>query len=253
MIIRSLPLAAVTSLVVASTVAAAGAAVTASLTPNTPLSPSGANITLTGPFPAGLPTSLSVQIQPGFTSSLRAVPAASLCTPAQGTQGTCPAGGLLGTGSIAAIVSPFSTRTSVSLKLWLGAPSQPGDISTIYMYGKLDGVAFPAAARVFTPSGGGVELLISRFPSLPPAFSAFEVDIQSLTLNAKAMTTVKKVVTKLTCKGKHRKKHKKTVKTTYSFLANPPSCAASGTWTGTAVTTFAAGASTVQFSVPCAK
>lgn len=251
MIIRSFRLAAVTSLVVASTAAAASGAVTASLTPNTASSPSGASITLTGPFPVGLPTSLSVQIQPGFTSSLRAVPTASLCTPAQGTQGTCPAGGQLGTGSIVA-TTPLGPQT-IPLKLWLGAPSQAGDISTIYMYGKLDGIAFPAAARVFTPSGGGIEMLISKFPSLPPAFAAIQITIQSMTFDAKAITTVKKVVTKVTGKGKHRKKHKRTVRTTYSFLTNPSACPAVGTWGGTAVATFAAGASTVQFASPCAK
>jgi hypothetical protein len=250
MIIRSLRIAALTSRVLASTAAAAaGPVVTASLTSDIPSAASGANIGFegNGAFPAGLPTSLSLKLQPGFASSVKSV--TTLCTASAGASGTCPSASRIGTGAILA-GSSFG-NLAIPLTLSLGAPSQAGDISTVFLYGSIDGLDLAAAARVFTPSGGGLELLISKFPSLPAQYAAFRPTIHSISFNARAVRTVKTKKTTYTGKGKHRKKHTKTLTKTYSFLTNPSSCPAAGAWSGTAALTFASGQSTLPVSAPC--
>jgi hypothetical protein len=247
MVPRVLRVVALSSLLLAGTAAAAGSPVTATLTPNTASSPSGAAITVNGPFPAGLPSSLSLQMQPGFRSSIKSV--STLCTAAAGAAGTCPSASQIGSGTIDVGV-PIIGAATVPLKLWLGAPSQPTDIATVYMYGTLDGISLPAAARLFVPSGGGLELLIAKFPSLSGALALVKPTITSISLTAKAIRTVTVKVSPTKKKHKGRKHHKK-ARRTYSLLTNPPTC--TGAWTGTMSATFSAGPVQRPFSAPCTK
>jgi hypothetical protein len=113
----------------------------------------------------------------------------------------------------------------------------------------------PAAARLFVPRGGGVELLISRFPSLSGALALVKPTITSMSLSAKAIRTVTVKVPPTNKKHKGRKHHKKarprTVRLTYSLIMNPPTC--TGAWTGSVSATFSAGSVQLPFSAPCAK
>lgn len=237
MTIRSLGIAALGSLVLAATAAAAGGpSVTASLTPTKVSAPSTVSITMTGPFPAGLPSSLALQVQNGFASSVKSV--STLCPASAASTGACPAASEIGTGSITATVFGFSA--TIPLTLWLGAPSQPGDIATVYLYGSLGSLKLPVSGRLFTPSGGGLEMLFTGFPSV-----SIRPTIQSLSLTAHAERTTKKTVT--TGKRKHRKK--KTITTVYSFITNPSRC--TGSWTGTVTAVFTGSSVSLPLAAPC--
>lgn len=239
---RILRLSALTPLVLASTAAAAGGP-----TANVTLSPAKvkaattAHVQVTGPLPSGLPSSISVTVQKGFTSSVKAVKV--LCTAAQATSEGCPAQSFVGNGQIVATATGLG-QVTVPLTLALGAPSQAGDISTVYIYGKLGTFPLGVTARLFN-TGNGLELLTGAFPALP--IPGLTVQVDSLTLNAHAKQSVTKKVK--VGKGKHKKTKK--VTTVYSLLTNPSTC--TGTWTGSVSVAFASGTVTLPLSTPCHK
>jgi hypothetical protein len=251
MIFRSLRVAALSTLVFAGTAsAAADNSVTASLTPDAPLAASAASVTIQGPFSSGsaAPTGLSVQLQRGFTSSVKSV--ATLCSASDGAAGTCPSASDIGSGSVVATISTFGTIT-VPLTLAEGAPSETGDISTLYLHGSYDGYNFESSARLFRPTAGGLEILFAAFPAPPAAAASIPVSVQSISFAVKAKRTLKKTVTKTVGTGKHKHKVKKTTATTNSFLTNPPACSSTRTWTGSASVTSSSGVMTLPFSAPC--
>ena len=236
---------ALTSLVLAGTAAAAGGPITATLSPDTAGSASGFTFAATGPLPSGIPSSLELQIQPGFTSqAAKAVTA--LCTSAQAASDSCPSGSVVGSGS--AGTNAFGT---LNFTVAIGAPQQSGDIATAYLIGKLGGAVIPLPGRVFVPSGGGLELLVTGFPPLPG------VSLTSLSLTAnKTTNSVTTYTTKRVTTGHGKHKHHHTIKvphtTTYSLITNPPTCPSTGMWTGSFTATYSSGPVTVPFSSACA-
>jgi hypothetical protein len=225
--------------------AAAGGPVTATVTPNTAGSASGVSISITGPLPPGLPTSLEFTVQPGFTTSIKSV--SVLCSAPQAGQDQCPAASQVGTGQL--VTNSLGT---INLTLALAAPQQQGDVASVFLIGSIAGYVLDLPARLFVPSGGGIELLLENFPQLPIP----SLQISSLSLNATAMTTVTatKIRTVTTGKGRHkkRKKVKTTTKTTYSLITNPSTCPATGYWTGSVLATFSStGPKTIPFQVVC--
>jgi hypothetical protein len=242
---RGLSALALTPLVLAGTAAAAGGPVTASLTPDSAGSPAGFNISVAGPLPPGIPSSLELMVQPGFTSQA-AKAVSALCTSAQAASDSCPSGSLIGTGA-----AGTNALGTLSFTLAVGAPQQTGDIATVFLIGKLGGAVVPLPGRVFVPSGGGLELLVSGFPQLPG------VSLTSLTLQAnKTAQTVTTSTTKriTTGHGKHKRTHTVRVPhhTTNSLLTNPPTCPSTGMWTGSLTATYSSGPATLPFSAPCA-
>jgi hypothetical protein len=231
--------------------AAGGGTATVTLTPSTASAPAGIAISLAGlSGNSGLPSSVAVLLQPGFTASARSLPV--LCTAQQSQSNGCPSTTQIGTGSVGATF--LGESLTVPINLFLAAPVEPGDIAAVILSGTLDGINLTISGRLFVPAQGGLELLLSSFPSEP-------VTLDSLTLSGQASqtvtTTVIKRVTKTitTGKGKHKhkkkikKKVKKTIKTVYSLITNPSTC--TGAWTGTATLTYSSGTYALPFSVAC--
>lgn len=236
---RTMRLAALIPLVLASTAAAAGGpTATVTLSPAKVKAPTTAHVVLTGPLPSGLPSSISLKVQNGFTSSVKAVKV--LCTSAQAASFSCPGQSRVGTGQL--VLTTGLGQLTVPLTLALGAPSHAGDVSTVYIYGKLGVIPLGLTARLFKPAGGGLELLTGAFPATPPGLA---ITVDSLSLTAHAQRTVVKKVK--VGKGKHRKT--KTIKTVYSLLTNPSTC--NGTWTGSVSASFPSGTVTLPLSAAC--
>jgi hypothetical protein len=185
---------------------------------------------------------MSVTVQNGFTSSIKAVKV--LCTASQAASQSCPGQSLVGNGQLVATATALG-QVTVPLTLALGAPSQAGDISTVFIYGKLGTFPLGISARLFKPAAGGLELLTGAFPA--PPIPGVSVTLDSLSLNAHAKQIVVKKVK--VGKGKHKKTKK--ITTVYSLLTNPPTC--NGTWTGSVSATFSSGTVTLPLSVPCQK
>jgi len=113
-------------------------------------------------------------------------------------------------------------------------------------------VAVPG--RLFFAAQGGLELLISSFPSAP-------VTLDSLSLSAGATRTTTRTVAEKVTKtvtvghGKHRHKGKvkqtvkKKVKAVDSLLTNPSTCA--GAWTGRVTLDYASGSDSLPFTASC--
>jgi hypothetical protein len=189
----------------------------------------------------GLPTSVQLQLQRGFTSTvLKALSAR--CTSSQATAQDCPVKSQVGTGSM--IFSLSGLTLTMPIGLFAGAPSQAGDIATIYFDAKValgaSSIPLSIPARLFTPKGGGVELLADlNVPASLESIAAAST-VQSLKLSTGVSRSVTKTVT-----GK--RKHK----TTYSLLTTPSKC--SGKWTGSAALVFANGTFDQAFSAACHK
>ena len=225
--------------------AAAGSPVTATVTPDSAGSASGFSISINGPLPPGLPTSLELTLQPGFTSNIKSV--STLCSTPQAGQDQCPPASQVGTGQV--VTNSLGT---ISLTLALGAPQQPGDVASVFLIGSIAGYVLDLPARLFVPPGGGVELLLENFPQVPIR----DLQISSLSLNAKAITTISTTKTRTVTTGTGRHKKHKTVKTTtkttYSLITNPSTCPATGYWTGSVVATFSStGPQTIPFQATC--
>jgi len=223
------------------------------LTPSTVSSGSALSIAITGISGfSGLPSSVALTLQPGFTSSIKSVSA--LCTSTQSGSNGCPAASQIGTGAVG--VSFFGSPTTVLLKLYLGDPIQPGDIASVILSGSLDGINLTVSGRLFVPPGGGLELLLSSFPSEPVTLDALSVSMYaSRTVTKTIITRVTKTV--FTGKGKHRHKHKvhkkvkKKIKTVYSAITNPSTCTSTGAWTGTAIFTYSSGTDQLPLTAIC--
>ena len=234
--------------VLAGTAAAAGASVTATVVPATAGSASGLSVSVSGGLPSGIPSTLELTAQPGFASSgTKAVTA--LCTGPEASTDSCPAASVVGSGSVG--TSFHIIHITLNLTLAVGAPSQPGDLATVYLIGKLGNSNVSLPGRLFRPSGGGLELLVavSGLPSLPG------LSVTSLSLQAKHSRTVTTYTTKKVTTGTGTHKKTTTVKvphkTVYSVLTNPRSCPSSAAWTGSFTATYSGKPTALPFTVAC--
>ncbi|MDQ6778348.1 MAG: hypothetical protein M3071_19490 [Actinomycetota bacterium] len=251
---RRLSLLIITALMILGGVGTAQAAGTGtlSLTPNRVSAASSLSVSLTGLSAgfSGLPSSVALTLQPGFASSTKSV--SVLCTASQSSSSSCPDASKIGTGSVG--IDFFGSPFMVPLKIYLGDPLQTGDIASVILSGSLSGTTVTVSGRLFAPAAGGLELLLSGFPSVP-------VTLDSVTITASGTQTVPKTVTKtvtkirFTGKGKHRQRHKhkhkvtKTTKTIYSVITNPSTC--TGMWTGNATLTYSGSQNVLPLSAPC--
>ena len=235
----------------ATVASAANGTATVTLTPAKVKAASSASLSIAGVTGfSTLPISVDLLLQPGFTSSANSV--STLCMATQAASNTCPPASAIGTGSVG--VSFFGSPTTVPVNLFLGPPSQPGDIASVVLIGSVGGTSINISGRMFTPAQGGVEVLLSGFPSLPVTLNSFAFSLAaSRSVSSTVTVTVFKKV--LVGKGKHRhkkrvkRKVKKTVSTVYSLITNPSSC--SGAWTGTASLTYTTGSDSLPISTPC--
>ncbi|HWF51527.1 MAG TPA: hypothetical protein VG294_12890 [Solirubrobacteraceae bacterium] len=237
-------------------VAQAAATGTMSLTPSTVSAGSGLAVAITGLASSGLPTSVDLQLQPGFAASAKSV--STLCPTSQ--DASCPSASQIGTGSVG--ISIFGSPTTVPLKIYLGDPTAAGDIASVILSGAVYGNTLTVSGRLFVPAAGGLELLLSGFPSLSVTLDALSISVQGSQTATKTTTrTGTKTVTKVvfTGKGKHRHKHKvkrkvkhkvtTTTRIVYSLITNPSTC--TGMWTGNATFTYASGPTAVPLAAAC--
>jgi hypothetical protein len=235
----------------ATVASAAGGTATVTLTPAKVKAASSAALSISGVTGfSTLPISVDLLLQPGFTSSVNSVSA--LCMATQAASNTCPTASAIGTGSVG--VSFFGSPTNVPVTLFLGPPSQPGDTASVILIGSVGGTSIDISGRIFTPAQGGVEMLLSGFPSLPVTLDSFAI---TLAASRSVSRTVTKTVIKKVFVGKGKHRHKKKVKrkvkttvtTVYSLITNPSTC--SGAWTGTATLTYTTGSDVLPLSTPC--
>lgn len=229
------------------------------LNPNKVSAASNAQIAIAGVTGfSTLPTGVELLLQPGFTSSIKAVTA--LCSGMAATTGNCAPASQIGTGVVQ--VSFFGSGTAVQVALYLGPPLQSGDISSVVVVGNFQGTALNITGRIFTPPGGGLEVLLPSFPSLPVTLTSFAVSLSASQTQIKHLTKrITKTHTKFVYRGKGKKRHRVkvkykthktihyTVRVVYSVVTNPSTC--SGTWTGTAILTFASGVDSLPLSTAC--
>jgi hypothetical protein len=222
---RAASIATVVSLVTASVAVAAGPMITASVTPNTPNAHSKLKVSAKGPFSAsGLPTAVQIDAQKGFRASAKSVSA--YCNP---KSLPCPAGSKIGSGQVVATVTIIVTQTqTIPFNMYLGRPHHTGDIASIVLTAKVFGSPEHVVGRLFTPSGGGLEVLFDHLPgsSVPPG----EATLNKLSLSAHAV--------------------RKAGKRTYSLITNPPKCTG-GHWSGSVTVNFASGPVTQSLAISC--
>jgi hypothetical protein len=215
------------------------------LSPAAPARATTAVISVSPPDEPTLTGLLSVTFMDGFRSSISSV--ATLCTAAQGAAGQCPPVSLAGSGTVT--VHEASGTSVLPLTLGLGAPSQPGDIATIYMDSEADGRVASASARLLTGANAGSELLIPNVAAL--AAPGARIEGLTLTLHAQRTVTTVKSVRKLVGKGRRRRRRrvKEAVHTTYSLLETPSLC--TSPWTGASSFTSGDVAFGTSYTMPC--
>jgi hypothetical protein len=218
------------------------------LSPATPNAATSAVLTISSPGIERISGSLEVRFMLGFTSSAKSVQ--TLCAATQAAAAQCPAGSLVGTGSVT-VGSSLGARAAVPLTVALGAPAQPGDIATVYLYSDAGGHLASAAARLFTGTNAGPELLIADVDQLVVLSPGFSVEGLTLNLHAARTITTTKHAWRLVGKGKQRRRKlvQTSVHTVYSLLTTPSLCA--GPWTGEAAMTLNQEAYEEAFVMPC--
>jgi hypothetical protein len=231
------------ALVSAAIAMGATASVSVSVSPNKPKARSAVTMSassFTGV--SGLPMSVEITVQKGFTSSAKSV--SVLCSAGQASSSSCPAKSEIGTGEATgtAMFLGQALNESVPLTFYLGRRLQRGDIASVVVTASALGRTGSASGRLFVPSGGGLEILFSSLPNfaLPPGTT---VTPKSISFTAKALRTVTETV------RRHHRKHM--VKIRYSLITNPRTCS-SGHWTGTLQATFtSASVPPTTFSITC--
>lgn len=199
--------------------AASGPTIKASVKPNTPKAKSTLKLSAKGPFnQTGLPTSLQLNVQKGFSTSAKSV--TQLCDPSTvppgGPPGCAPAS-QVGTGTAVTSLEPFSVT------LYLGKKIQTHDIASLVL-SETDGMTITANAigRLFTTSNGQIEILFDSLPlgGAPPT-------LNSITLSAHAVN------------GKN------------SLVKNPSSCPSSHHWSGKFTLGFTSGNVSKKLKIAC--
>ncbi len=239
-----------TALIIPAALVAASAAVAAApgtvvtqLTPNTPGKNTTLHLTATGPFSgvSGLPSSLVIDVQKGFKSSLKAVK--TPCTSQQegANPTTCPPKSQIGQGT--ATISAFGQTSQLLLTMYLGKPQHNGDIASVELVvqSQLLHQSQDATGRLL-PHNGGIEVRFDQLPTFAGSVPAgVPVTVNSLYLSAGARTQVTKKV------------HGKKVTTIYPLIQTPKSCPSIGAWTGNVAIQFQSGTFSKALSMPCKK
>jgi hypothetical protein len=221
--------AAVAALVASSAgvALADGPTITATVKPNTPKAHSALKVSARGPFSAsGLPRSVEIDVQKGFRSSAKSVPA--LCNP---SKLPCPAESKVGSGQVEVTIMPFIGRRTFPFTMYLGKPRQPDDVASIVLRATVEGQQQHVVGRLFHAPSGSLEILFDHLPTYSPP-PGVTVTPNHLTLRAHAT---------------HKSGRK-----TYSLITNPPKCA-TGHWTGNVTITFRSGPVTQPLSLACSK
>jgi hypothetical protein len=238
-------LAGLGALVSAAIAMAASATVSVSVSPNKPKARSAVTVSASNlGGVSGLPTSVEITVQKGFTSSAKSV--SVLCSASHASSSSCPAKSEIGTGN-ATGTATFLGQTlneSIPLTFYLGRRLQRGDIASVVVTASALGQTGSASGRLFVPAGGGLEILFSRLPNfaLPPGTT---VTPKSISFTAKALRTVTRTA------KRNRRRH--TVKLHYSLITNPTACAGEH-WTGTFRATFTSGSvPPTAFTIACNK
>lgn len=215
----------VTMVAVVGVAAAAGPTITVGVKPDTPNSHSTLNVSAKGPFTeSGIPTSLKLIAQKGFKSSAKSV--SVLCDTSKvksGSSNPCPAKSKVGSGEVVATVSGFGKQT-VPITLYLGKPEKKGDIAAVVLSGKIPIIGTEnVVGRLFKASNGSIEILFSKFPSIPVSAKLNKLDFSAHAVNG-----------------------------TNSLITNPPSCSG-GHWTGSFTLGFSSGSVSQTTPIPCSK
>jgi hypothetical protein len=241
-------------LVLAGTAAAAApGTVTATLNPNVAKRASTLQITGTGPFSgtSGLPQSLVIDVQRGFSTSTKSVKEECTVQQEKASPPACPKDSEIGHGTIqlTANLGVSQIPTTAAMTLYLGQSVQHGDIASVELVITDQYLSQPysATGRLYHVAGGGLEIKFANFsaPTLPVPPSAVTVNNVYMTIGA-STTVTKKVKTG---SGKHRRTVRK--KVVYSLITNPATC--HGTWTGSFAMTLQNGSIKQALSVPCRK
>lgn len=201
--------------------------VSAAVNPTAPAEASTASINVVGPFSSqrgvtltGMPSSIEVTFQSGFTSTATTAVTA-LCTATEAASSRCPPDSNAGHGELD--VTAGGRLRKVQLLVWIGPPLQRHDIASLVMTGSALGKRVTETARVLTgPGGGGLELLTT--PLTFPAAAQFD----TLSLTAGMQRTARSIS---------------------SVITNPPAC--QGQWTGQGTVTFPNGTFSQALTIPC--
>ena len=178
------------------------------------------------------PRSVLVRAARGFMLDRRAV--AKLCTPQQAQGNACPSESRIGGGTAnvtvsSAVVPP--THLTAQIDLYLGPPSNPGDLAAIVAHFKepKSDTQGSSTGRVFKESAGpfGLDTRFDTAQSFKPP-QGFTVHLDRLHVSLGAHRTVRvKVKQKKTRHGK--KKHGPKYKhVTVNLITTPRTC--SGSW-----------------------
>lgn len=223
--------------------AASGGSVVVTLSPDHPSARSTLKVSASGPFPqvSGTLTSARLATQRGFSSSAKSVQV--LCTAGQESDDTCPGESNIGAGTATVTITgglgTVSRQDTLTFSLFLGVPSQSGDIASVLISGSdsLFHQSAHAVGRLLEAPGGGLEVRFDQLPtySLPPGT---KVTLDQLSFSAHAMRTV----------VRGRRKHRHRIR--YSLITNPARC--SGRWLAELSLTFSDGSSYRRsVSAPC--
>jgi hypothetical protein len=167
---------------------------------------------------------VQIDAQKGFRASAKSVSA--FCNP---NSLPCPAKSQVGSGEVVATVTIIVTQTTtIPFNMYLGKPRHAGDIGSIVLTAKVFGSPEHVVGRLFTPPGGGLEVLFDHLPgsSVPPG----QATLDKLSLSAHAV--------------------RKVGKKTYSLITNPPKCTG-GHWSGSITVTFSSGPITQPLTISC--
>jgi hypothetical protein len=245
---------------------AAGPTITTSVKPNKPKKGSSIVLSASGFSGSSLPSSLTVTLQKGFTTSTDRRNIANstkvLCTTTQENNESCPQDSQIGQGTATgAVTGPIIGTASVPFRLtfFLGqGPAASNCPATVEVVFTSESSTFPLAQQHaignLCKHAGGLQLAFSSLPTYASSIPAgYTATLQQLTVNLGSSTTSKVKV------KKRVRRHGRTVTKTVTkvvkhfLLNNPGTCPASRTWTGSLTIGFSTGPVTEPLTIACTK
>jgi hypothetical protein len=245
-------------LALAGSASAQDAAITATLSPNTPKTGSKLHVAVGGAAPelgGALPESLTLHLQRGFKLDLATV--VTRCDAVHAPNGDCPEASRIGNGAALAYTSGLiSTDVQATIDIFLADAVQAGDLASVVLKVNVANQSRSVLARLRAlPSGPfGYELSVAGFSGTIPSLPGLAIELRGLVLDLGVRRNVTTTVTKrvrVTRNGKRvtvKRKVKRKVR--HDLIRNPKTCA--GTW-GARVTVRVAGTDRARdLAVPCA-